>query len=108
MKMYNLNWTQADFFSNAEDEVALQHAVARYHAFVSQIFSCFITFMVLCSFLDLMSSSPASFFVPTLDIDLVWHTHQLMSDSYENDTMKYIHRFVDQSVSYLLLMLETY
>lgn len=31
------------------------------------------------SFLDLMSSSPASFFVPTLDIDLVWHTHQLMA-----------------------------
>lgn len=78
-KMYNLNWTQPDFFAREDDEIALQHAVARYHAF-----------------LDLLSSSPVSFFVPTLDIDLVWHTHQLMSDSYAEDTLKYIKRFVDQ------------
>lgn len=79
MKMYNLAWTQPNFFAQPEDEVALQHAVARYHAF-----------------LDLMTSSPASFFVPTLDIDLIWHTHQLMSDSYETHTMMYVQRFIDQ------------
>jgi hypothetical protein len=26
-----------------------------------------------------MSSAPGSFFVPTLPIDLAWHTHQLMA-----------------------------
>ncbi|KAJ6606211.1 hypothetical protein DFH09DRAFT_1017165 [Mycena vulgaris] len=77
-KMYELQWTQPGFFDNAEDEVALQHAIARYHAF-----------------LDLMSSSPASFFVPTLDIDLAWHTHQLMASNYTQDTVKHVGRFID-------------
>ncbi|KAK0499373.1 hypothetical protein EDD18DRAFT_1102741 [Armillaria luteobubalina] len=61
-KMCKLGWTEPDFFSSSEDEVALKHCTARYHAF-----------------LDLMSSSPTGFFVPTLDIDLAWHTHQLMA-----------------------------
>ncbi|KAJ6620392.1 hypothetical protein B0H10DRAFT_2163599 [Mycena sp. CBHHK59/15] len=77
-KMHELEWTRAGFFDSAEDEVALQHAIARYHAF-----------------LDLMSSSPASFFVPTLDIDLAWHTHQLMATNYSKDTVKYVRRFID-------------
>ncbi|KAF8191589.1 hypothetical protein K438DRAFT_1591187 [Mycena galopus ATCC 62051] len=77
-KMHKLQWTKPGFFDSAEDEIALQHAIARYHAF-----------------LDLMSSSPASFFVPTLDIDLVWHTHQLMATNYSKDTIKYVGRFVD-------------
>ncbi|KAJ7494422.1 hypothetical protein B0H11DRAFT_1717508 [Mycena galericulata] len=77
-KMYDLGWTKPGFFDSAEDEVALQHAIARYHAF-----------------LDLMSSSPASFFVPTLDIDLAWHTHQLMASKYSTDTVKYVGRFID-------------
>ncbi|KAJ7491083.1 hypothetical protein FB451DRAFT_1349431 [Mycena latifolia] len=77
-KMYDLQWTQPGFFDSAEDEIALQHAIARYHAF-----------------LDLMSSSPASFFVPTLDIDLAWHTHQLMASKYSTDTIKHVGRFID-------------
>ncbi|KAJ7084822.1 hypothetical protein B0H15DRAFT_847725 [Mycena belliarum] len=77
-KMYDLQWTQPGFFDSTEDEVALQHAIARYHAF-----------------LDLMSSSPASFFVPTLDIDLAWHTHQLMASRYSRDTIKHVRRFID-------------
>ncbi|KAJ7063619.1 hypothetical protein C8F01DRAFT_1133725 [Mycena amicta] len=77
-KMFDLKWTQAGFFDDAQDEVALQHAIARYHAF-----------------LDLMSSSPVSFFVPTLDIDLAWHTHQLMAENYAEDTLKHIGRFID-------------
>ncbi|KAJ7706917.1 hypothetical protein B0H17DRAFT_1174849, partial [Mycena rosella] len=76
-KMYDFQWTQPGFFDSAEDEVALQHAIARYHAF-----------------LDLMSSSHTSF-VLTLDIDLVWHTHQLMSFKYSKDTLKHVGRFVD-------------
>ncbi|KAK0190289.1 hypothetical protein F5146DRAFT_1043593 [Armillaria mellea] len=77
-KMHKLGWTEPDFFSSSEDEVALKHCTARYHAF-----------------LDLMSSSPAGFFVPTLDIDLVWHTHQLMARQYSRDCLEYIRRFAD-------------
>ncbi len=42
-----------------------------------------------------MSSSPASFFVPTLDIDLVWHTHQLMARRYSRDCLEHVGRFID-------------
>jgi hypothetical protein len=43
-----------------------------------------------------MASSPATFFVPTLDIDLVWHTHQLISAKYQSDCTTYVGRFIDQ------------
>ena len=33
--MYNMGWTGPGFFDYAGDELALQHAVSRYHAFVS-------------------------------------------------------------------------
>jgi hypothetical protein len=45
-----------------------------------------------------MSPSPLSFFVPTLDIDLVWHTHQLMPSKYQQDSESYVGRFIDQFV----------
>ncbi|RDB24427.1 hypothetical protein Hypma_008478 [Hypsizygus marmoreus] len=77
-KMKNLRWTEHGFFDKKEDEVALKHAIARYHAF-----------------LDLMSSSPASFFVPTLDIDLVWHTHQMMGSKYDTHCLLLVRRLVD-------------
>ncbi|KAJ3489796.1 hypothetical protein NLJ89_g11494 [Agrocybe chaxingu] len=78
-KMYDLQWTRPGFFDEPQDEMALHHATARYHAF-----------------LDLMASSPASFFVPTLDIDLVWHTHQLMPSKYQADCNTYVKQFIDQ------------
>ncbi|KAG6825171.1 hypothetical protein H0H93_001076, partial [Arthromyces matolae] len=31
-KMHDLQWTQPHFFDSKEDEVALQHSIARYHA----------------------------------------------------------------------------
>ena len=34
-KMYDLGWTAPGFFDYAGDELALQHAISRYHAFVS-------------------------------------------------------------------------
>ncbi|KAK0499368.1 hypothetical protein EDD18DRAFT_1460302 [Armillaria luteobubalina] len=77
-KMHKLGWTAPDFFSSTEDEVALKHCTARYHAFI-----------------DLMSSSPDGFFVPTLDIDLVWHTHQLMARQYSRDCLTHVGRFID-------------
>jgi hypothetical protein len=91
-KMNALQWTEPDFF---EDEIPLQHAIARYHA------SVFIALFLIhsdgsYSFLDLISTSPGSFHVPTLDIDLVWHTHQLMARKYGTDCRSYVGRFVDQ------------
>ncbi|EMS19043.1 protein of unknown function DUF1399 [Rhodotorula toruloides NP11] len=74
-KMHDLGWLDLDRFS--DDDTILSRCVARYHAF-----------------LDLISSAPSSFFVPTLDIDLAWHTHQLKS-SYISDTMRVIGRAVD-------------
>ena len=48
------------------------------------------------SFLSLMAGSPGSFFVPTLDIDLAWHTHQLMASRYQSDCLALVGRYVDQ------------
>ncbi|KAH7910332.1 hypothetical protein BJ138DRAFT_1153215 [Hygrophoropsis aurantiaca] len=42
-----------------------------------------------------MADSPASFFVPTLDIDLAWHTHQLMAGEYKNDCATLVGKYVD-------------
>ncbi|KAG2747340.1 hypothetical protein P692DRAFT_20935613, partial [Suillus brevipes Sb2] len=77
-KMADLGWTEPGYFANEQDTVALQHCVARYHAF-----------------LNIMAESPASFFVPTLDIDLGWHTHQLMASRYQNDCLSFVGRYVD-------------
>ncbi|KAG1765635.1 hypothetical protein EDD22DRAFT_774772 [Suillus occidentalis] len=77
-KMVDLGWTEPGYFANELDTVALQHCVARYHAF-----------------LNIMAESPASFFVPTLDIDLGWHTHQLMASHYQNDCLSLVGRYVD-------------
>ena len=103
-KMYDLGWTRPGFFDTSDDERALQHALARYHAYATFFCSTsnLLNTRLLYSFLDLMSSSPVSFFVPTLDIDLVWHTHQLMPNKYKSDCEQYINRFVDQFVSSLI------
>ncbi|KDQ53342.1 hypothetical protein JAAARDRAFT_161844 [Jaapia argillacea MUCL 33604] len=77
-KMHDIGWTDPDFFNLAEDMVALQHSIARYHAF-----------------LDLMSASPGSFLVPTLDIDLAWHTHQLYAARYAEDCKSFVGKYVD-------------
>jgi hypothetical protein len=98
-KMHALRWTEPDYFETREDEIALQHAIARYHAFVLEYVSFSLTFACfdkVHSFLDLMSTTPGSFLVPTLDIDLVWHTHQLMTFKYETDCREFVKRFVDQ------------
>ena len=30
--MHDLGWSRVGFFDNSEDEVALKHCIARYHA----------------------------------------------------------------------------
>ncbi|TFY63748.1 hypothetical protein EVJ58_g3067 [Rhodofomes roseus] len=77
-KMHAFGWTAPGYFDTPGDEVVLIHAITRYHAF-----------------LDFMTGSPASFFVPTLDIDLVWHTHQMMAGRYSDDCKRYVGRYID-------------
>jgi hypothetical protein len=52
--------------------------------------------MEMSSFLGLMKESQASMFVPTLDIDLAWHTHQLMARRYQQDCFEVVGHFVNQ------------
>ncbi|KAJ7595559.1 hypothetical protein C8J56DRAFT_1022189 [Mycena floridula] len=80
-KMDSMAWIAPAFLAQDSSQ-ALNQAIARYHAF-----------------LDLLSTSPKSFFVPTLDIDLVWHTHQLMLTKYVEDCIEFVGRFVDQAES---------
>lgn len=97
-KMHGLRWTVPSYFNSKEDEVVLQHCTARYHAYV--LINCnydtIPRLTIFHSFLDLMASSPASFFVPTLDIDLAWHSHQLSAKQYESDCATYVQRYIDQ------------
>ncbi|EFI27606.1 hypothetical protein CC1G_14532 [Coprinopsis cinerea okayama7 len=82
-KIADFGWIRPGFFDTDDDEAALHRAVARYHAQV-KVFSSY-----------LLASNPGSFFVPTLDIDLVWHTHQLRSVDYAADCTTYVGRFID-------------
>lgn len=47
-------------------------------------------------FLDMIASSQHMLVVPTLDIDLVWHTHQLSGPRYHKDCRSNVGRYVDQ------------
>ncbi|KAG6334620.1 hypothetical protein ID866_4472 [Astraeus odoratus] len=76
-KMHGLGWTKPDFF-DSDNAVVLRHCITRYHAF-----------------LKLMADTSGSFFVPTLDIDLAWHTHQLTAHQYHEDCLELIGRYVD-------------
>ena len=46
-------------------------------------------------FLKLLRLYPGTILVPTLDIDLVWHTHQCSASRYQNDTQVLADRFID-------------
>jgi Glycine-rich domain-containing protein-like len=46
-------------------------------------------------FMKLFRLYPKTMFVPTLDIDLVWHTHQCTSYRYDAGTMKMAGRIID-------------
>jgi len=45
-----------------------------------------------------MAESQGSFFVPTIDIDLAWHTHQLLARRYQEDCLELVGRYVNQYV----------
>ncbi|KAF8317035.1 uncharacterized protein EI90DRAFT_2943755 [Cantharellus anzutake] len=79
-KMVGLEWTRPGHFDVGHQHRAvhvLVRSIARYHAFV-----------------DLLSSA-LMFFVPTIDIDLTWHTHQLDCRKYRSDTLALLGRTPD-------------
>jgi len=47
------------------------------------------------NFLHLLAKFQRQFLVPTLDIDLGWHTHQLSGGAYMSDTKRCVGRHVD-------------
>ncbi|TCD67941.1 hypothetical protein EIP91_011805 [Steccherinum ochraceum] len=77
-KMYGLGWLASEYFDDLADKQVLKHAQRRYYAF-----------------LELMRLHPKMFLVPTLDIDLVWHTHQLKGRMYGDECMHLVGRYVD-------------
>lgn len=48
-------------------------------------------------FLELFKASPTAFLVPTLDIDIVWHTHQCSAMKYEMSTNNRTGQFIDHN-----------
>jgi hypothetical protein len=95
-KMAELGWTEPAFLSDGDGAIILEHCVTRYHAYAHTPANSRIHSHHSISFLNLMTGSPASFFVPTLDIDLAWHTHQLMGAIYQRDCKAVVGRYVDQ------------
>ncbi|EFH45232.1 hypothetical protein ARALYDRAFT_912565 [Arabidopsis lyrata subsp. lyrata] len=68
--------------AHVDNDVFLQEAVARYKAFLYLIKGN-------------RERSIKLFCVPTYDIDLIWHTHQLHAHSYCNDLTKMIGKVLD-------------
>ncbi|KAG1743622.1 uncharacterized protein EDB91DRAFT_1200520 [Suillus paluster] len=77
-----LGWLRPGAFKDGDKLQVLEHALLRYHCF-----------------LDLAAASPNLIPVPTLDIDLIWHTHQLMGGRYGVDCEIYIGRRVDHPLT---------
>jgi hypothetical protein len=46
-------------------------------------------------FMEIMRRNPKQVAVPTLDVDLAWHTHQLSPSMYYRHTVTWVGRFVD-------------
>ncbi|VUC35479.1 unnamed protein product [Clonostachys rosea] len=46
-------------------------------------------------FLELMRRESGTILIPTLDIDLVWHTHQCMASQYAQDVRARVGRFIN-------------
>ena len=49
-------------------------------------------------FLQLKSSNPTLLLIPTLDIEMIWQTHLLRPQMYQNDCMRLFHRVIDHSL----------
>ncbi|KAH7107856.1 hypothetical protein BKA62DRAFT_684650 [Auriculariales sp. MPI-PUGE-AT-0066] len=74
-RVVRFGWTADGFFDAIEPANGLVSAIARYHAF-----------------LDLVRTVPG---IPTMD--LVWHTHQLMGETYRRDTARLVGRALNHN-----------
>ena len=70
--------------------------VSRVRLSSNKEFPCDFVNIHVLRFLDLSVVYPRMFIVPTLDIDLVWHTHQLTDKKYASDCMNFTNRYVEQ------------
>lgn len=77
-----LGWLKPGTFREGDKLQVLEHALLRYHCF-----------------LDLAAASPNLMPVPTLDIDLIWHSHQLMGGRYGVDCDIYAGRRIDHPLA---------
>jgi hypothetical protein len=59
------------------------------------------------NFLNLFKLYPTTMFVPTLDIDLVWHTHQCSPSQYYTTTQEVAGKFVNHDDSIVQKTLDT-
>ncbi|CEL53644.1 hypothetical protein RSOLAG1IB_06499 [Rhizoctonia solani AG-1 IB] len=75
-KMLGLGWAEPRTFDH--DPTLIYRCIARYHAW-----------------LDVMSQLSRKMLVPTLDIDLAWHTHQLKQQHYRTWTLDVMGQFID-------------
>jgi hypothetical protein len=72
-KMYSINWIHSPAARETMDRLLLKYS----------------------RFMKMIASYPWSTAVPTLDVDLAWHTHQLSTKSYFDFTMSKAKNFID-------------
>jgi hypothetical protein len=72
-KMYKFDW-----LNGPDSPGAMTRAVTKY-----------------ARFLQLAKDNPKEMVVPTLDVDLAWHTHQLSPKAYYHTTTRHLGKFLD-------------
>jgi len=72
-KMYSINWIHSPAARETMDRLLLKYS----------------------RFMKMIASYPWNTAVPTLDVDLAWHTHQLSTKSYFDFTMSKTKKFID-------------
>lgn len=72
-KMYNLDWLHSPAARDTMDRLLVKYS----------------------RFMEIIKSYPVRTAVPTLDVDLGWHTHQLSAKSYFDYTFIHCRKFID-------------
>ncbi|ANB11208.1 hypothetical protein AWJ20_4010 [Sugiyamaella lignohabitans] len=72
-KMHNIDWLHSPTVSST-----MKYALIKYSRFM-----------------DIIATNPSRVAVPTLDVDLAWHTHQLSPSDYYHYSDKTTHKFID-------------
>jgi hypothetical protein len=75
-QMEQLGWTDKLYFGSYPKVIA--SSITQYHLF-----------------LDLFAHNPSKALVPTLVVDLGWHTHMLNAEAYQADCMRLFDRYLN-------------